>query len=477
MMKVGILPRWAAGYLAVFLLLAASNFYAVWMLHELGARTIPSMNADIGILDYQKRLVDSVLSQLRYERKYLLMGDPGLYDQFLEANREFHRCLGEGRSVADTGIKKDFFDSVEGLHQRYEVLVNEEAILFRDHRQYDKARYRTEKDKASDAILDELKDLEGYARRDVSRRMHVVSEAGASTQRIAFGSSVATVFCALLASFFVTRSITAPLRKLVKKTKDISAGRFKGDLDIASPPEISELTKAFNSMCDKLNAVDRMKSDFLSMTSHELRTPLTTIKEGTSLLLEGIGGEITEKQRRLLTILTAETNRLIEMVNSILDLSKMEAGMMTYTFKRGDIGPLVDQAMTEITPLVEAKKILLSKQVEEGLPLLKMDGDRMLQTLRNLLGNAAKFTTEKGRITIAARMVREGVEVAVEDTGPGIPEEKLASVFEKFSGSDPKRGTGLGLAIVKHVINVHGGRVWVESKLEQGSRFVFVLPR
>ncbi len=156
MMKVGILPRWAAGYLAVFLLLAASNFYAVWMLHELGARTIPSMNADIGILDYQKRLVDSVLSQLRYERKYLLMGDPGLYDQFLEANREFHRCLGEGRSVADTGIKKDFFDSVEGLHQRYEVLVNEEAILFRDHRQYDKARYRTEKDKASDAILDAI---------------------------------------------------------------------------------------------------------------------------------------------------------------------------------------------------------------------------------------------------------------------------------------------------------------------------------
>ena len=476
-MKVGILPRWAAGYLAVFLLLAASNFYAVWMLHELGARTIPSMNADIGILDCQKRLVDSLLSQMRYERKYLLMGDPGLYDQFLEANGEFYRCLGEGRSVADSSVKKDFFLAIERLHRRYEVLVDEETGLLKERQKYDKAWYRTEKDKASDAILDELKDLEGYARWDVNGRMHAVSEAGVSTLRMAFGSSVVTLLCALLTSLFVTRSITAPLRKLVKKTKEISTGRFKGDLDIESPPEISELAKAFNSMCEKLTAVDRMKSDFLSMTSHELRTPLTTIKEGTSLLLEGIGGEITEKQRRLLSILATETNRLIQMVNSILDLSKMEAGMMTYTFTRGDLSPLIDQAMTEIAPLVEAKKILLSKEVEEGLPPLKMDGDRILQTLRNLLGNAAKFTQEKGRITVTGRRVNGGVEVAVEDTGPGIPEEKLATVFEKFSGSDPKRGTGLGLAIVKHVIDVHGGKVWVESKQQRGSRFVFVLPR
>jgi signal transduction histidine kinase len=165
------------------------------------------------------------------------------------------------------------------------------------------------------------------------------------------------------------------------------------------------------------------------------------------------------------------------MVNSILDLSKMEAGMMTYTFTRGDLGPLIDQAMTEITPLVEAKKISLSKQIEDGLPPLKMDAERILQTLRNLLGNAAKFTQENGRITIAGHLVSGGVEVAVEDTGPGIPEERLATVFEKFSGSDPKRGTGLGLAIVKHVIDVHGGKVWAESRPERGSRFVFVLPR
>lgn len=476
-MKMGILPRWLLGYLAVFLLLAASNFYAVQMLQELGGSTIPSMNADINVLDCQKRLVDSLLSQLRYERKFLLMGDPTLYAQFIQARREFRQYLDEGRKAANAGVDKGLLDSIEGLHLRYSALVNEEVMSFVSRRDYDPAIYRNDKNRVSDAILDQLRDLEGVVRKDVNERMRAASEAGASTLKMAFVSSIVTVLCALLISFFVTRSITGPLTKLVKKTKEIAAGQFSRDLNIASPPEISELSKAFNSMCEKLTAVDKMKADFLSMTSHELRTPLTTIKEGTSLLLEGIGGEITEKQRRLLSILTAETNRLIGMVNSILDLSKMEAGMMVYTFKQGDLGLLIDQATAEIEPLVEAKKITLAKQVEDELPLLKMDSDRILQTLRNLLGNAAKFTQDEGRIAVTARTVKQGVEVSVEDTGPGIPPERLATVFEKFSGSDPKRGTGLGLAIVKHVIGVHGGRVWVESRQEEGSRFVFVLPR
>jgi two-component system sensor histidine kinase GlrK len=476
-MKIGILPRWLIGYLAVFLLLAASNFYAVWMLQRLGGTTIPSINTDIGVLDCQRRLVDFLLSEIRYERKFLLIGDPTLYAQFLQAKRDFRQCLSEGRTAADSGIDTGFFDSIEGLHLRYEALVGEETSLFMSRSEYDAAGYRVQKDELSDAILSQLKDLEAVARKDVDKRMRIASQAGMSTLKMAFASSMVAALCAVLISFLVTRSITRPVTKLVKRTKEIAAGQFGQGLDITSPPEISELSKAFNSMCEKLTAVDRMKGDFLSMTSHELRTPLTTIKEGTSLLLEGIGGEINEKQKRLLSILTAETNRLIGMVNSILDLSKMEAGMMTYTFKQEDLGSLIDQAASEIEPFVEAKRITLTKQIEEDLPLLKMDGDRILQTLRNLLGNAAKFTQDAGRIEVVARTIDHGVEVTVEDTGPGIPPERLSTVFEKFSSSDPKRGTGLGLAIVRHVIDVHGGKVWVENKQEQGSRFVFVLPR
>jgi two-component system sensor histidine kinase GlrK len=224
-----------------------------------------------------------------------------------------------------------------------------------------------------------------------------------------------------------------------------------------------------------------MKSDFFSSMSHELRTPLSSIKEGINLLQEGVGGVTTDKQNRLLAILTAESNRLINLVNSLLDLSKMEAGMMTYAFQEGRLGPLIERVIVEMAPLVEAKKISLEAKMGPELPLVKMDGERILQALRNLIGNAVKFTQKGGQVTVSIRLANSEIEVSVADTGPGIPKENLALIFEKFhqvplKDSGKMKGTGLGLAIVKHIITAHGGRVWAESQLGQGSTFIFLLP-
>ena len=229
-------------------------------------------------------------------------------------------------------------------------------------------------------------------------------------------------------------------------------------------------------MCTRLKEVDQLKADFFSMISHELRTPLTTIKEGTNLLIEGVGGTLTEKQGRLLAIIGAESNRLTGLVNSILDLSKMEAGMMKYTYEQGNIAPLIGRAMTEIAPYAESKKIRLEKRIHSDIASCRMDGERVLDVLRNLMGNAIKFTQEGGRITVAASPAAEGIEVSVSDTGPGISTERLATIFEKFENSDQKKGTGLGLAIVRHIVTAHGGKVWAESETGKGSKFTFVLP-
>ncbi len=199
------------------------------------------------------------------------------------------------------------------------------------------------------------------------------------------------------------------------------------------------------------------------------------------LLREGVGGVLTDKQKRLLRILAMETDRLIGLVNSLLDLSKMEAGMMTYRFEPGVLSPLIDRAMMEIGPIVESKKITVEKRVNESLPKIMMDSERILQALRNLIGNAVKFTPEGGQIRVSALLVNRNVEVSISDTGPGIPEENLGKIFDKFqqalpSGSYPMKGTGLGLAIVNHIISSHGGKIWAESKPGQGSTFIFVLP-
>jgi signal transduction histidine kinase len=159
----------------------------------------------------------------------------------------------------------------------------------------------------------------------------------------------------------------------------------------------------------------------------------------------------------------------------------MEAGMMTYTFEPGTVTPLIERATTEMIPLIEARKITLTTKVDEKLPVIKIDREKILQVLRNLVGNAVKFTPEGGQVRVVARLVNRGVEVSVSDTGPGIKKENLTTIFEKFhqapfKHSNPIKGTGLGLAIVNHVITAHGGRVWAESEPGQGSSLIFVLP-
>ena len=224
-----------------------------------------------------------------------------------------------------------------------------------------------------------------------------------------------------------------------------------------------------------------MKADFFSSMSHELRTPLTSIKEGTGLLLDGVGGDTTEKQRKLLSILAEESNRLISVVNSLLDLSKMEAGMMAYDFEITHVEPLIKRAIAEITPLVEAKGIRLENEMDGSLPPLRMDPERILQVLRNLLGNAVKFTPKGGLVRVAAKPADGKLAISVKDSGPGIPAESLTSIFEKFNQGSrqaphARQGTGLGLAIANSIITSHGGKIWAESELGQGSTFIFVLP-
>jgi two-component system sensor histidine kinase GlrK len=476
-MKFGIFPRSTAGYLVILFLLGGSNVYAILKLAQLNTVILKSHLEDTRLVETEKRLVDSFFSQMRYEQKYLLTNDAVLLNQFLAAKDDFERLLAEISVIPYLLAYKDSFAKIKTYHHLYQSLVDVEVKYLKDNKSYDRNWYKNEKEKASNGVLAGLEALEDYSREDFYQKTKMVSEAGASARRMAVISFLITILLAILLSFFITRSITNPLMTLVKKTREIPTGVFHCDLEVSAPPEIVELSEAFTQMCDRLQEVDKLKADFLAMISHELKTPLTTIKEGTSLLLEGVGGSITEKQDKLLTIISTESKRLTSLVNSILDLSKMEAGMMMYTFEQGAIGPLIEQVVEEIVPYSEAKRIHIVKQIYTDSSVYRMDGERILDVLRNLVGNAIKFTPEGGQVTIAAtRLNGGGLKVSVSDSGPGIPPEKLTTIFEKYKSSDQKRGTGLGLAIVKHIVAAHGGKVWVESNPGEGSRFFFVLP-
>lgn len=240
--------------------------------------------------------------------------------------------------------------------------------------------------------------------------------------------------------------------------------------------------------------VDRMKTEFISTVSHELRTPLTSILGFTSLIsrtfTKDVAPKITTDDRRglravkrisqNLAIIESESHRLTRLINDILDIAKMEAGRIEWHMTELSIGDVVTDAVSASSAYANQRGLSIEVQVEEGLPLICGDRDRLHQVVMNLLSNAIKFTQEGG-ITCAVARSDDEVRVEVADTGIGIAEEDLPKVFEKFqqagdSLTDKPTGTGLGLPICKEIIEHHRGRIWVESELGVGSRFIFTLP-
>ena len=479
-MRLTLFYRTVLGYLIFVLLVSAVSIFSIYQLSEVSKISRSIILFDNTLLDFYEKLTNTLFSETGNERKFIIMQDDAFYDRYQEAKNDFDQQLFELTVLTKSESTKRALNNINRLHNRFGELFGEEARLLQEGAVYDKGWYETEKETVANTILEELKQLRIASEKKVIKKIMGLSEMGIRASNIAVIITAGALLFGLILSIIATRGITIPLNAMKKQTKDIAAGNLDGHLQIDSPPEIAELASSFNFMRTRLKEVDTLKSDFFSLMSHELRTPLTSIKEGTNMLLEGLGGDITDKQERLLGIIAEESNRLIGLVSSLLDLTKMEAGMLAYHFAPAEPAPLINQCLTEILPLAESKHIRIEKDIGQ-VPAVRMDTERILQVLRNLVGNAVKFTPDSGKIIVIARSVAGGIEIAISDSGPGIPVEDQARIFGRFqqlpsaSGAGIK-GTGLGLALVKHIVKAHGGRVWVESTVGQGSTFFVFLP-
>ncbi|MBP1604754.1 MAG: two-component hybrid sensor and regulator [Acidobacteria bacterium] len=227
--------------------------------------------------------------------------------------------------------------------------------------------------------------------------------------------------------------------------------------------------------------IDRLKSEFVSMTSHELRTPLTSVHGALQLALSGSGDRLAEEDRELLEISLANTERLVRLVNDLLDLSKIEAGRMPFCLAPMALAPLLDEAVRVIQGLAATRGVQVRLDVAPDLGGVSGDHDHLLRVLTNLLGNAIKYSPPGSVVVLEARPTPEGAVVAVLDQGPGIPHDQVDRLFRPFSrlGVHERQtsgGTGLGLAISRALIEQHGGRIWFERTPAGGSQFAFVLP-
>ena len=230
----------------------------------------------------------------------------------------------------------------------------------------------------------------------------------------------------------------------------------------------------------ELESANKHKSEFLANMSHELRTPLNAILGYTELILDNIYGDVPEKIQEVLERLEKSGRHLLGLINDVLDLSKIEAGQLTLSLNEYSMGEVIQTVFTSVEALATEKKLELKVKVPKDLTTGKGDEQRIAQVLLNLLGNAIKFT-EEGEVQVEAGVSNETFLISVSDSGPGLSEADQKKIFEEFHQADgsstrAKGGTGLGLSISKKIIDMHGGRIWVESTPGKGSTFRFTLP-
>lgn len=348
-------------------------------------------------------------------------------------------------------------------------------------------------DALSEDVRKYLDTLETTAEENAARRRAESQR----TERFSRLAALSAAVLTLVVGWFVVRSIHRPLQYLTQATRRIASGRFDYRLAPRGDEELRRLAEDFNDMGRRLAALDDLKNEFLSRVSHDLKGPVASIQETTKLLQEEIPGPLTSEQKRLLVLTLNTAKRLRRMIGDLLDLAGMTAGALRYEFEIVDVGAVARAAADEMRPKLRQPELELDVRTPDAPAAVRCDSQRVSQVLTNLMENAVKFSDRGMQIGLDVEILDQTPEVgapfrsdvgrvsypavcvSVSDQGPGVTDEDKARIFEKFQQvetSQRRKGFGLGLAICRHIVEAHGGAIWVEDAQSSGSIFRVLLP-
>lgn len=284
--------------------------------------------------------------------------------------------------------------------------------------------------------------------------------------------TAAAVLAIILVSVALSLGITRPLRRLTEGAVAMGRGQLNQSIEVHSRDEIGQLARSFNEMAAAVTEVDKMKSEFVTIASHELRTPIQAMLLGVSGILEGYSGKIDEETREDLVLVKDGIERLIRLVGDLLDLSRIEARKIEFSFVPAAVAELLTRAVEEVSELAAAHHHTITSATGSDLPQITADKDRMIQLLVNLLSNSIKYTPDGGQIRVNVVSTTSELVFSVIDNGYGIPAWAQEEVFKKFFQADSVMsqkvgGCGLGLTISKGIVEAHGGSIRCESPLSE----------
>ncbi len=480
--RLSIFSRLALGSLAMVVVMGGLNLYALLQLRQLTALSTRLVSYHYPAIEGAKRLTTSLYAQLRSEKKFLAVRDNEFVANFKDEVQEFARSLASLRTAETSDEGRKLLQDIDRLQEEYKNSFMANAEQLQNFPEGTPLGYEARRDILVDRITSTLQAFirfhEGKVGTGISDSRASSARAEAVIQQLILAALLLGLGFAGIASYTILR----PLRRLQTHIQKIGQGQFGTTFDVEAPSDLVDLVRTVNWMAKKLQELDDMKSEFLAHVSHELRTPLASVQEGTQLLLDEIPGSISQDQRKTLQIMSQSSRRLIHLISTLLDLSKMEAGMMEYRIILTDLKGVAEQSVSKVRLLADSKRVQILTEAPAGRIWAPVDGARIEQVLDNLLSNAVKFSPEGGVVHLRIEPEHKAgvLRVSVSDTGPGIDPEDLPHLFERFyQGRRQARGelagSGLGLALAKKIVEAHRGRIWVESELGKGTTIHFVL--
>lgn len=293
---------------------------------------------------------------------------------------------------------------------------------------------------------------------------------------------VVIIILSVALTLFLRQEVVRPIKEYSQIAQKVAAGDLNQRIEKTSSDEIGKFGDVFNLMVSNLRELDRLKSEFISVAAHQLRTPLSAIKWAVKMVIDGDAGPLNDEQKNILDQGYKSNERMIVLINDLLDVSRIEAGKFEYEFIEGSVEELVDTTINEFQQIAKHKSVNLKyDKPDRALPKVKMDSLKLKMVIENLIDNAIKYTAPGGQVEVLFKYYRNIIEFVVIDNGVGIPKDQAAQLFSKFFRAKnvvkmQTDGTGLGLFIAKKIVEKHGGVIWAESEEGKGTQMHFTLP-
>jgi signal transduction histidine kinase len=436
---------------------------------EITSETLPALHLTTGVRD-------TLLTMARLEARFAVLHD-GRYAALWRESAEHARTdLARLEVFVRTSAEAGHLEAARQAFEIYHAAVaaEQQRLLAEGAR----APAAPPERRLIERVESELEALQQATQARVTRAQSEAARLERRTWNGVVAALAAALVLALVATALIALRITRSLRRLSAATAAVASGSFREPIPVAGRDEVAVLARSFNTMADRLRQHDELKEEFFATLSHELRSPITSVREAAHLLADGVPGPLASKQLRLVEIIRRSTDRLLRLVNQILDVSRLRAGLLPLEYAPVDLARLVARVVDELRPRADEAGVALASERMGTRFAVMGDEDRLVQVVVNLLANALRFTPAGGRVIARVVDAADECEIQIEDTGVGIPASELPHIFEAYRQAHlGKGGTGLGLAIVRGLVQAHGGRVTAESQPGKGSRFTVLLPR